>query len=58
MRAILRSPVFDLAPDGKRFAVLLYPDGTGEEEHKPTDSVTVVLNFGDELKRGVPAGRR
>jgi serine/threonine-protein kinase len=51
------SSVFDLAPDGKRFAIFLYPDGTAEEEHKPTDSITVLLNFGDELQRLVPAGR-
>jgi serine/threonine-protein kinase len=45
---------YDLAPDGKRFAVVLYPDGTAEQ--KPNTSVTVLLNFFDELKRRVPAG--
>ena len=52
------SSTFDLAPNGKRFAVFLYPDGTAEEEHKLTDSITVLLNFGDELQRRVPAGGR
>jgi serine/threonine-protein kinase len=46
---------YDLAPDGKRFAVFLYPGGTFEQEQKSTDSVTVLLNFFDELKRRVPA---
>jgi serine/threonine-protein kinase len=45
---------YDLAPDGKRLAVVLYPDGTAEQ--KPTTSVTVLLNFFDELRRRVPAG--
>jgi serine/threonine-protein kinase len=43
---------FDLAPDGKRFAVILYGDGTSE----PMTQFTVLLNFFDELKRRVPAG--
>ena len=46
----------DLAPDGKRFAVLLYPGGTAEQQQKPIDNVTVLLNFFDELKRRVPTG--
>jgi WD40 repeat protein/predicted Ser/Thr protein kinase len=47
---------YDLAPDGKRFAVLLYPGGTAEPGQKPIDSITVLLNFFDELRRRVPAG--
>ncbi len=47
---------YDLAPDGKRFAVVLNPGGTGEQEQRPTDSVTLRLNFFDELRRRVPAG--
>jgi Tol biopolymer transport system component len=50
----LGSPPFlnyDLAPDGKRFAVILYPDGTAEE--KPITHVTFLLNFFDELGRRV-----
>jgi serine/threonine-protein kinase len=49
---------YDLAPDGKRFAVVLYPGRTEEQEQKATDSVTVLLNFFDELKRRVPAGEK
>jgi Tol biopolymer transport system component len=44
----------DLAPDGKRFAVFLRPDATGEQ--KGSVHVTVLLNFFDELRRRVPAG--
>jgi len=50
------SRFYDLAPDGKRFAALLYPGGTSEPGQKSTDSVTVLLNFLDELQRGIPAG--
>jgi serine/threonine-protein kinase len=46
-------PTFDLAPDGKRFAVILYPDGTAEQ--KPVTQLTFLLNFFDELRRRVPA---
>ena len=42
---------FDLAPDGKRFAVILAPGG-GEE--KPPNHVTFLLNFFDELRRKAP----
>ena len=42
---------FDLAPDGKRFAVM---QGEGPEEITPTQ-VTFLLNFFDELRRRVPA---
>jgi eukaryotic-like serine/threonine-protein kinase len=45
---------YDLAPDGKRFAVVLNPGGT---EERSTDSVTVLLNFFDELRRKVPPGK-
>ncbi|HEY3176759.1 MAG TPA: hypothetical protein VGK94_13470 [Candidatus Polarisedimenticolia bacterium] len=48
---------YDLAPDGKRFAVVLSSGGAEEQGHKPADSVTVLLNFFDELRRKVPAGR-
>jgi hypothetical protein len=48
--------VIDLAPDGKSFAVVLYPDGTADQAAKPITSVTVLLNFFDELRRLVPAG--
>ena len=51
---LLGLPQYDLAPDGKRFAVVLYPGGTAEQEAKPTTSVTVLLHFFDELRRRVP----
>jgi serine/threonine-protein kinase len=52
---LLEAPfsIYDLAPDGKRFAVLLYPSGTAEREER-SDSITVLLNFVDELRRRVP----
>ena len=45
---------YDLAPDGKRFAVVLNPGGDGSQGYKPTDSVTILLNFFDELRHHVP----
>jgi serine/threonine-protein kinase len=42
----------DLAPDGKRFAVLALPDTPPGE--KGTVHVTMLLNFFDELKRRIP----
>jgi len=45
-------PTFDLAPDGKRFAVVLYTDGTAE----PMTQLTVLLNFSDYLRQRVPVG--
>jgi hypothetical protein len=44
---------YDLAPDGKRFAVVLNSDGTAEP--KPITHLTVLVNFFDELRRKVPA---
>jgi len=43
---------FDLAPDGKRFAVV-----QAETEPKGTAQVTFLLNFFDELRRRAPAGK-
>jgi hypothetical protein len=48
------SPPFALAPDGKRFAVVLNADGTAHEN--TFTHLTVLLNFFDELRRRVPAG--
>jgi hypothetical protein len=42
----------DLAPDGKRFAVLALPETPPGE--KGTVHVTMLLNFFDELKRRIP----
>jgi Tol biopolymer transport system component len=45
-------PSFDLAPDGKRFAILMPADAMGEQ--KPSTQLTFLLNFFDELRRRVP----
>jgi serine/threonine-protein kinase len=47
-------PPYAIAPDGKRFAVLLYPDGT--VAHQRTVQLTFLLNFFDELRRRAPSG--
>jgi serine/threonine-protein kinase len=44
---------YDLAPDGKRFAVVLNADGTADP--KPITHLTFLLNFFDELRRRVLA---
>src|SRR5262249_11782683 len=49
-------PAYDVAPDGKSVAVLLYADGTAEQ--KPVTNVTFLLNFFDELRRRVPTERK
>ena len=46
---------YALAPDGKRFAVMLYPDGTTERHS--TLHLTFLLNFADELRRRVATGK-
>jgi eukaryotic-like serine/threonine-protein kinase len=43
---------YDVAPDGKRFAAVLYADGTADRN--PVTSLTFLLNFFDELRRRVP----
>ncbi len=47
---------YALAPDGKRFAVVLYPDGTTERQSHL--HLTYLLNFADELRRRVPANEK
>jgi eukaryotic-like serine/threonine-protein kinase len=42
---------YALAPNGKRFAVMLYPDGSAESR-RPLH-LTFLLNFADELRRQV-----
>ncbi len=44
---------YDIAPDGKRLAAMV-EDEVGEE--LPT-SLTILVNFGDELRRKAPAGK-
>jgi serine/threonine-protein kinase len=48
---------YDLAPDGKRLAVVLSSAGTADQEQMATNSVTILLNFFDELKRRVPVSK-
>jgi Tol biopolymer transport system component/predicted Ser/Thr protein kinase len=45
---------YDVAPDGKRVAVILNADGTADP--KPITHLTFLVNFFDELRRRVPAG--
>jgi eukaryotic-like serine/threonine-protein kinase len=46
-------PSFDLAPDGKRFAVVLPRDG--DQPRPDASHVTLLLNFFDEVRRRVAA---
>ncbi len=48
---------YDLAPDGKRFAVVLNPDTASEQARRAPDHVMVIPDFFDELRRKVPVGR-
>lgn len=49
------APTFDIAPDGKRFAVLMQP---GDDRPRPAQNhVTLMLNFLDEVRRRAPAGK-
>jgi serine/threonine-protein kinase len=47
---------YDVAPDGKRLAAVLYSNGTTNE--KAITHVTFLLNFFDDLRRRFPAGGR
>jgi len=47
--------VADMAPDGKRLAIIPPPDP--KEAPKPEHEVTFLFNFLDELRRRVPAGK-
>jgi Tol biopolymer transport system component len=49
------APTFDLAPDGKRFAVMMLSGG--DQPLPNQDHVTLLLNFFDELRRRAPAGK-
>lgn len=46
----------DIAPDGKRFVVLMPAEAS--EEQKAQNQVTFLLNFFDELRRRVPVGEK
>jgi serine/threonine-protein kinase len=45
---------YDMAPDGKRAAVVLNVDGTADP--KPVTHLMFLVNFFDELRRRVPSG--
>ena len=47
---------FDLAPDGKRVAVLV-PVATQDASQTRSTTVVFVLNFFDELRRRAPIGQ-
>jgi len=47
---------FDLAPDGKRFAVLRAPESEAGGNNR-TDRFVMILNVFEELRRRVPAGK-
>jgi serine/threonine-protein kinase len=49
------SPTFDLAPDGKRFAVVI-PSG-GDQPRPDASHVTLLLNFFDEVRRVAAQGK-
>jgi hypothetical protein len=46
---------YALHPDGKRFAVFPVPETAPEE--KGNAHLTFLLNFGDELRRGLASGK-
>ena len=49
------SPTYDVAPDGKRFAVMIRPGG---DQPRPNQNhVTLLLNFFDEVRRRVSTGK-
>jgi hypothetical protein len=48
------SSIFDLAPDGRRFAVLVRAN---MESRQPPTQVNVLLNFSDELRRKTDSNR-
>jgi Tol biopolymer transport system component/DNA-binding winged helix-turn-helix (wHTH) protein len=47
---------YDVAPDGKRFAAVLYADGTAQQ--RPVTNLTFLLNFFDDLRRRFPTRRQ
>ena len=53
LRNLANIPVYDIAPDGKRLAAMVADDEAGELP----SSLTVLLNFGDEVRRKAPPGK-
>jgi serine/threonine-protein kinase len=56
LRDVATVPNYDLAPDGKHFAVI--PNSTATAAEKGDVHVTFLLNFFDELRRRVPVDRK
>jgi dipeptidyl aminopeptidase/acylaminoacyl peptidase len=50
---LVRTRTYDITPDGRRFLVVV-PSVQGEATPRPTSQITVVLNWGEELKARVP----
>ncbi len=50
-------PNYDVAPDGKRLAVLNVPEGQGSAVAK-NDKFVLILNVFEELRRRAPAGKK
>jgi hypothetical protein len=48
------TPMFDVAPDGRRIAAVIAPNGVSDQ--KPVTHVTLLVNFFDYLRQRVPAG--
>jgi hypothetical protein len=48
-------PNYDLAPDGKQFAI--FPELKAPAEEKGNVHMTFLLNFFDELRRRAPVGK-
>lgn len=48
-------PYFDIAPDGKRFAVV--PQADAAQEKQGNLHATFLLNFADEVRRRVPVAK-
>jgi serine/threonine-protein kinase len=55
LESFTEGPTMDLALDGKRFAVLMAPQGSGEP--RAPMQVIFLLNFFDELRRRVPTAK-
>jgi len=53
LREVGGTPVFDLAPDGKRLAAFV----ADETDGKLPASLTFLMNFTDELRRKAPGGK-
>jgi Tol biopolymer transport system component len=55
LHGVSGTPHYDLAPDGKRFAI--FPELNAPPEEKGAVHMTFLLNFFDELRRRVPVSK-